>query len=47
MYFFVFATYVFYCFFIWNCLSIAINDITVILTKIKANNTLLEPKLEF
>ena len=22
MYFFVFATYVFYCFFIWNCLSI-------------------------
>ena len=43
-------SYVFLCFcklcillfFIWNCLSI-----TVILTKIKANNILSEPKINF
>ena len=39
------STYVFYCFFIWYCLSI--DNQYILQSKIKANNTLLEPKMDF
>ena len=48
MYFFVFATYIFYCFFIWNCLSI--EYITKYNSDFNCNGSkycILELKMEF
>ena len=48
MYFFVFATYVFYCFFIWNCFEYWISiNITVIFNCNESKYCILELKMEF
>ena len=47
MYFFVFATYVFYCFFIWNCLSIEYHNYNSDFNCNESKYCILELKMEF
>ena len=47
MYFFVFATYVFYCFFIWNCWVLNINKYNSDFNCNESKYCILELKMEF